>query len=313
MFKRKKIEGIQARVSICKDVIEAIFDECDKNNIDETGGRIVGYYQQDDNKLNIKACGLIGPGPNARRSPTSFFQDGEYQETIFRKIEAEHTEIEHLGNWHTHHVNGLNTLSSGDIETYKRIVNHEKHNTDFFYALLVVSKNQTFYNRERYLMKHFLFKSGESLVYEIPSSQVKLTKEPAVFIEKAIATDEISKKESIPLPLISNQPTINHIRARDKEFISAMYSGLKTFFSKQTESIYWKGKLNLIDNTDVELFVLESIDEGRPSYSITLTASSAQLFRCHQLYLKRTFDSAWKAVYLFERDLNCEIFEKIKK
>ena len=104
-----------------------------------------------------------------RRSPTSFFQDGEYQETIFRKIEAEHTEIEHLGNWHTHHVNGLNTLSSGDIETYKRIVNHEKHNTDFFYALLVVSKNQTFYNRERYLMKHFLFKRGESLVYEDPT------------------------------------------------------------------------------------------------------------------------------------------------
>ena len=115
------------------------------------------------------------------------------------------------------------------------------------------------------------------------------------------------------LPLISSQPITNHIRARDKEFISAMYSGLKTFFSKQTESIYWRGKLNLIDNTVVELFVLESIDEGRLSYSIALTASSAQLFRCHQLYLERTFDSAWKAVYLFERDLNCEIFEKIKR
>ena len=66
MFKRKKIEGFHIKISICKDVLEAIFDECDKNNIDETGGRIVGYYQQGDNKLNIKACGLIGPGPNAQ-------------------------------------------------------------------------------------------------------------------------------------------------------------------------------------------------------------------------------------------------------
>ena len=54
---KEKIEGIQARVSICKDVIEAIFDECDKNNIDETGGRIIGYYHQDEDKLHIKACG----------------------------------------------------------------------------------------------------------------------------------------------------------------------------------------------------------------------------------------------------------------
>jgi hypothetical protein len=313
MFKSKKIEGSQVNISICKDVLEAIFAECDCSNIDETGGRIIGYGHQDDNKLNIKVCGLIGPGPNARRSPTSFFQDGEYQETIFRKIEAEYPEIEHLGNWHTHHVNGLSILSSGDIHTYKRIVNHEKHNTDFFYALLVVSKNQTFYNRERYLVKHFLFKRGESSVSEIPSSQIKLIKEHAVFVEKPIATYDIPKKESAPLQLLSDQPVINQIRATDKEIISAVYPGLKTFFSKQTKCVYWRGEINLIDNTAAELFVLESINEGRPSYSIALAASTAQLYRCHQLYLKRTFDSAWKAVYLLERDLNCEIFGKMTK
>lgn len=140
MFKRKKIKDIRIRITICKDVLEAIFDECDKHNVDETGGRILGYYQYQNEVLNIEACGLIGPGPNARRSSTSFFQDGAYQEEIFRKIETEFPDIEHLGNWHTHHVNGLDTLSSGDIVTYKKIVNHTKHNTDFFYALLVVAK-----------------------------------------------------------------------------------------------------------------------------------------------------------------------------
>ncbi len=313
MFKRKKIEGLRVKVSICKDVLEAIFDECDTNDIDETGGRIVGYYCQQDNKLNVKVCGLIGPGPNARRSPTSFFQDGEYQETIFRKIEAKYPEVEHLGNWHTHHVNGLSVLSSGDIATYKRVVNHEKHNTDFFYALLVVAKNHTFHNRERYLVKHFLLNRGASSVCEIPNSQVKFTKEPAVFIDNLKANQKISEKETIQVPFTSSPSTANIIRARDKEFISEIYSEIKAFFSKKTESLYWRGKLNLIDNSSIEVLVLESINQGKPSYSITLSASSKHLFQCHQLYLKRTFDSAWKAVYLFERDLNNEIFKKIKK
>ena len=313
MFKRKKIKGLQIKISICKDVLEAIFDECDKNSTDETGGRIVGYYHQYDNKLNIEARGLIGSGPNARRSPTSFFQDGEYQEAIFRKIEAEHPDIEHLGNWHTHHVNGLNTLSSGDINTYRRVVNHEKHNTDFFYALLVVAKNNNFYDHERYSVKHFLLKRGESLVYEIPAPQVKIIKEQGIFIDEVKSIDEITEKESVSTPLIPTEPAINQIRARDKEFISEMYPELRPFFSKQTKSLYWRGKINLVDNSPVEIFVLESTSEGKPSYSITLAASNRHLFQCHRLYLKRTFDSAWKAIYLFEHDLNHEMFEKIKK
>lgn len=313
MFRRKKIVGLRVKISICKDVLEAIFDECDRNDVDETGGRIVGFYSQSGNKLNIKACGLIGPGSNARRSPTSFFQDGAYQETVFRKIETEYPEIEHLGNWHTHHVNGLNTLSAGDVDTYKRIVNHEKHNTDFFYALLVVAKNRTFYNRERYLVKHFLLKREESLIYEVPSAQVKIIKEAAVFIDKAKVIQGVPKKETLADSLISTQPMIKHIRARDKEFISEMHPELKTFLSKQTSSLYWRGKIKLIDNTSVELLVLESINEGKPAYSIALTTLSAQLFQCHRSYLKRNFDSAWKAIYLLERDLNREIIEKIKK
>src|SRR3989344_7775678 len=179
MFKRKKIEGLQVKISICKDALEA----------------------------------------------------------IFREMEAEHPEIEHLGNWHTHHVNGLNTLSSGDINTYKRVVNHEKHNTDFFYALLVVAKNRTFYNRERYSVKHFLLKRGESLVYEIPGSQVKITKERGIFIDEVKAIDETAEKEFVSTSLIPGEPTINQIRARDKEFIYEMYPELRQFFSKQTKSL----------------------------------------------------------------------------
>jgi len=286
MFKKRKIEGLDVKISICRDVLEAIFDECDRNSVDETGGRIIGYCCQQDNKLNIEVCGLIGPGPNARKSPTSFFQDGEYQETIFRKIEAKYPKVEHLGNWHTHHVNGLSVLSSGDIGTYKRVVNHEKHNTDFFYALLVVAKSHALCNQERYTVKHFLFKRGSPSVCEIPNSQVKFTKEPAVFIDNLKADQKIFEKETIQVPFTSSPPTANIIRARDKEVISEMYQGVKTFLSKQSSSLYWRGQLGLIDNTSVEILVLESINENKLSYSIALTSSSAQLFQNHSYQKK---------------------------
>lgn len=312
MFKRKKIKDFQVNISICKEILEAIFDECDGNNVNETGGRIIGYYSQKSNKLDIKAYGLIGPGPNARKSPTSFFQDGVYQETVFRDIEAEHSEIEHLGNWHSHHVNGLDMLSSGDIDTYTRIVNHEKHNTDFFYALLVVAKNHTFHNQGRYLVRHFIFKRGESLIYEVPNTQVKIIKRSPLFIDKIKVTKATPDKESLSISSDFNGSTLKHIRARNKEIISEMYPNLKTFFLKQTNSLYWRGEINLIDNVPVELLVLETINEGMPSHSISLTSSSAHLFQCNQLYSKRSFDSAWKAIYSFERDLNRETYNKKK-
>ena len=82
-------------------------------------------------------AGVIEPGPEARRTRTSFFQDGDYQTEVFRRLEEQDPAIEHLGYWHTHHVNGYPRLSGGDVATYRRIVNHELQNLDFFYALLV--------------------------------------------------------------------------------------------------------------------------------------------------------------------------------
>src|SRR5579859_1975016 len=105
-------------VSIAKEALESIFDECDQFDSHETGGRLIGSYEQKEGRYSIRLLGVIGPGPNAERSATSFFQDGAYQEKIFRLIEESLPEIEHLGNWHTHHVNGLSSLSSGDKATY---------------------------------------------------------------------------------------------------------------------------------------------------------------------------------------------------
>src|SRR5437773_9698270 len=171
MFKSKKSTF---SVSMARGVLESIFDECDQYDIDETGGRLVGCYRQKDAQYDIEVLGVIPPGPNARRSPTSFFQDGEYQEQIFRSIEENYPNIRHLGNWHTHHVNGHPTLSGGDRETYHRTVNHPNHNTDFFYALLVTARIPGGQGLERYTAKHFILYRSDPQEYEIPLSGVRI-------------------------------------------------------------------------------------------------------------------------------------------
>jgi hypothetical protein len=154
---------------IGEGVIRNIFRECEKYDQDETGGRLVGVYTFVDNVLNVRTVFQIGPGPNAQRTPTSFIQDGDWQEQEFRRIERKIVNIEHLGNWHTHHVNGLQTLSQGDADTYRRIVNSPNHNTDFFYALLVTRKLAPM----AYEMKHFFLLRNNPTVYEIKNVRIE--------------------------------------------------------------------------------------------------------------------------------------------
>ena len=163
-------------ITLARGAVESIFDECDKYDADETGGRLLGTYRHQGGRYDIEVKGVLEPGPNAQRSPTYFLQDGDHQEKLFRAIEVSHPEIEHLGNWHTHHVNGYPTLSGGDKETYFKTVNHAKQNTDFWYALLVVSKNRG--GNPRYAVKHFIFRRGDDAIYEIPAKDVRLVEGP---------------------------------------------------------------------------------------------------------------------------------------
>ncbi len=296
-------KGPSVKISIYQGVLDAIFDECDRYDADETGGRIVGIYQSKGKKLEIEVSGMIEPGPDARRTSTSFFQDGDYQEKVFRTIEEECPEIEHLGNWHTHHVNGLATLSSGDIATYHRIVNHEKHNTDFLYAVLVVAK--TTGPKDRYVVKHYLLRRGDPSVHEVPHSQINIINRQPIWPHSQAGSAATIKQHDSAFKI-----TINQERARDKEMFSEMYPNLKPYFSKSVGVIYWKGILNLIDGTVIDLIVMEYEEKGKLSYSINIVGSGASSYETSKLYADRTFKSARMAVWLFERDLNREIFLK---
>ena len=256
MFRAKR-HPAPFTLEISKAALELIFDDCDKFDADETGGRLLGTYQRKGDQYKVCVTGLLPAGPNAERTATFFLQDGNYQEKLFRAIEESHPEVEHLGNWHTHHVNGLQTLSGGDLQLYTKIVNHKQHNTDFFYALLVTRKTPG--RGERYEVKHFFFCRGSADIYEVPHNDVHVTNTPLL----SPTPGPVSPRELDPT---AGSP--NPERAKDLAFFQEFYPDIKPMLSKTTGFPYWKGSIPLIDGSLTSVVAIEGPDGDAFSYSI---------------------------------------------
>lgn len=298
----RKSKGNLVQISIYQGVLDAIFDECDQYDSHETGGRLIGTFKRSKERLTIEVSGVIEPGPAAGRTATSFFQDGAYQEGVFRSIENDHPEIEHLGNWHTHHVNGYPNLSPGDIATYQRIVNHANHNTDFFYGFLVVSKTPS--STLRYQARHYLLHRGDASVYEIPESGIQIVH------KKPLWPKNKAQHSTSRIDLDTPDAGRHQVRAHDQEMFSEMYPQFRPYFSKSKGAVYWKGNIEFIDGTKIDVVVIESKGKEGMSYAINPVGDNAEQFQVQKPYTDRTFKSARMAVWQFERDVNREIYSK---
>jgi hypothetical protein len=287
-------------ITIPKSAIDLVFDECDRYDDDETGGRLVGEYTVGwRKKLAIAVTGVIGPGPKAERNATYLMQDGAYQEKVFREMESHNPKIEHLGSWHTHHMNGYPTLSGGDKQTYHRTVNHEKHNTDFFYALLVTTKNRGGTGLDRYNVKHFVIFRGEPGEHEIPASQVRI-------VDRPLIQAKLSKAgPSDAGPATSD---LAEQRARDSEFFGLLQPSLKPFRSKETGGVYWRGPIALVDDSEAQVVVAEVDEKGGHRYAVSFKTGNPLSDPDAESYSTKRFESAREAVVRLERDLNQAIF-----
>lgn len=158
--------GRDLEILFDRNVSFYILHELRKHPDVEEGGKYIGYIcgpgdprlQKFD--MNRKAHAIVitdflPGGPKAVRTAVEFMPDGEYQEGLFRRVEEMDPAIEHLGSWHSHHCNGLQTLSRGDVEGYFRTVNKARYRPDYFLASLV--KHMPVNPERRDWIEHFLF------------------------------------------------------------------------------------------------------------------------------------------------------------
>lgn len=296
------------RVRIPAKALEAIFDECDRFEVEETGGRLFGTFTNAGGTLTINVSGVIEAGPDARRSNASFFQDGAHQERVFRKVERLHPEIEHLGNWHTHHVNGFASLSGGDVQTYQRIVNHPSHNTSFLYALLITNREKS-HSRKRYQMKHYVLHRGDPRTYEIDRRHIEVTDEGILWPQLGAVVADATERGSIPT---SYAPSAQIVRAYDSAVIRDLYSRLRPFTSPRV-GIYWRGFIELVDGSKADVMVVESDSMGTPSYTVGFPDMAKCLEDVKYELDGRRFSSASAALVFAERTCNRVLYAQVNQ
>ena len=172
-----------------RNVLGYITSDVAKSPDAEEGGKFVGYLLRSHN-TELQAIGLdpetpalvvtdyLPSGPNAVRSAVELLPDGEYQERLFRQIEGLDSDIEHLGSWHSHHCNGLRTLSDGDIRGYFRTVNKTAYRLDWFLVSLVTRLPSD--PSDANWIDHYVFVRGES-EYHLITNKVKVIDSPTRF------------------------------------------------------------------------------------------------------------------------------------
>ena len=291
------------KLFIPNNALRAVFDECDRYNTEETGGRILGTYTYKRKVLTINVNGIIEPGPATARTASYLKQDGVYQERIFREVEQREPSVEHLGNWHTHHVNGLPHLSEGDIVTYRRTVEHQQHNTDFFYALLVTEKKYANSDLQRYSFKNYLLRRGNREVYEIPSSALTITDAPLIWPLTTDGHEDCANK------VIKDEEAFRQNRILDRDIISQFYPNIKTFKSPDL-GICWRGTISLLDGSDREIVVIEDDSGVVPQFSVVLRDAREDISGSVQALSKMWFASCREALLSAERSCNSELYDR---
>lgn len=108
-------------VWITENAILQIIKEGCYHYPDETGGILMGYHYENSFLISH----IIGPGPKAIHTKTSFTPDDEYHENEIAVIyKASNGSITYLGDWHTHPGEG-SYLSALDKSTLKKISDYK--------------------------------------------------------------------------------------------------------------------------------------------------------------------------------------------
>lgn len=106
-------------VWIADGALAAVREEAARHAEEETGGMLLGYRSGD-----AVVVAVVGPGPAARRTASTFMPDAGWQQDRLAEIYAASGRTTgYLGDWHTH-PGGRPVLSPQDRRTLRRTAGH---------------------------------------------------------------------------------------------------------------------------------------------------------------------------------------------
>lgn len=234
-------EGIH--IAISTTVLDRMHARLYKSDVEE-GGKLIGHLQRSHSNptspsFEASVVDFIDSGPRVDRSTVHLLPDRDYQYALFRLLERYDPALEHLGSWHSHHCNGLDVLSRGDVEGYVAAVNDANYNIDIFVAFLVVGVSRTALSGRVYA-----FKRGHQNFYELREDQVTFREEhnwlsPLLAVAdqlSSVSRGEHEKEAARRDPLQALQPYL----ARDRTWILRTDPQAKAVHSRATGTLRWQ-------------------------------------------------------------------------
>jgi hypothetical protein len=161
-------QGCCCSVEVAPAVWRRIRHNLSESTVEE-GGKLLGRITESEGHLHIRIQTFIDSGPRIRHSDVHLLPDGPYQEKVFHEVESHDPGIEHIGTWHSHHCNGLDGLSTGDIKGYFWSVNHPDYGSDYFVALLITA----ILPRKKLRVRWYLFTRGRDDYEEIGAESIQ--------------------------------------------------------------------------------------------------------------------------------------------
>lgn len=297
MFRKrnaKKMQQSNVSIDVPRSIIERIRKTISKSNVEE-GGKFLGNIETNGQDIHVNVNTFIDSGPGVSKSQTHIVPDGEYQETIYRLVEFLDPSIEHIGTWHSHHCNGLESLSEGDVRGYYESVNHRHYNGDYFLVMLVVSTKGLSLDYRLYLFirgrqeymeldptqtvsitasKFFL----ESLLIEAEKATGQMTRDHrSIQSCKPFSAKESKNTDAIPP---SSNTAANSIKgkstaesvgksllAKDNQWFRANYVDVQILRNKASQSISWVVERH-IDKNIVVMRYEHIRNEDKPTHAL---------------------------------------------
>lgn len=248
--------GLNIVVEISNTVITRIRDTILRSDVEE-GGKLIGKISQNNNTVLIKVINYIDSGPRVNNSMTHLYPNGDYQEAMFRVIETMDPEIEHLGSWHSHHCNGLDTLSSGDVIGYQKSVNNPQYHLDYFLVLLV-----TGIVGDQPKIKYHLFYRNQDKYHQINESSIRIIPATSTYEKLLESAEEVAfSYRYSPASQIGIQDhdesllkentdnLLKRTRKTDQQWLTDKFSSVTTFQNKNTGAIGWRWEVPFVDET----------------------------------------------------------------
>ena len=182
-------------------------------------------------------------------------------------------------------------------------MNHELHNLDFFYALLVTERHEGRSGLDRYAVRHYVLFRGDDGVYELGPAEVRVTDEARIWPKDRATAEQRPRSDG------ARRDRALAVRAQDQTVLGVMFPALKPRLFARSGTFFWKGPLPLVDGTEAHLRVVEvGGDDGLAYYPRVSPASAEAAELC-----ETPFGSASAAARALELRLNRAIYESAAK